>query len=314
MENKRIGKVKIINLKHKLNDKYLDQSEEFLYGFFDKPQSQKQDEINKVLDSNPSWPNRYHLSPQREFLLEWYPFKKNSSLLEVGAGCGALTGLFCRKLTYVYSNEITSQRGEIIAKRFSDKNNLEVIIGNITSLNYELKVNYVVVVGVLEYAGRFIKVKGDTFRKPYVEFFMQIKKYLKPSGHLLLAIENKLGLKYIAGGKEDHYGNLFSSLENYPDYKGIRTFSKNEVITLLRKAGFDNINFYYPYPDYKLPLSIFSDEGIEKLNLSLSSYAHIVDFSNERLPLFNEVIFAENLASEGVLSKFANSFLIDTTV
>ena len=44
-----------------------------------------------ILDKN-SWAVLYHLSKQRENILKWYPFEKNASILEVGAGCGAVTG------------------------------------------------------------------------------------------------------------------------------------------------------------------------------------------------------------------------------
>ena len=36
-------------------------------------------------------------SPSRENILNWYPFKKEDVVLEVGAGMGAVTGLLCRK-------------------------------------------------------------------------------------------------------------------------------------------------------------------------------------------------------------------------
>jgi len=288
---------------------YIDQSEKFLLNFFDKPQSQKQKQINSVLSRNPSWPIFYHLSPQRKWILEWYPFDKNGSLLEVGAGCGAVTEVFLRKLKSVVANELTKDRAMIIKKRYSDYKNLSVKTGNFVDMTNNLRFDYITAIGVLEYSGKYIDGKNK-FYDPFQKFLLNVKKILKPNGHFLLAIENKLGLKYFSGGKEDHYGNSFSSIENYPNYNGIRTFSKVEIITLLKGCGFKNLDFYYPYPDYKLPNTILTDEGFN-LNMTLSSFSQIVDFSNERLPLFNEVIAAYNLGSENILGKFSNSFLID---
>jgi len=295
---------------------YTDQSEDFLLNFFDKPQSQKQEEIYKILSKNPPWPILYHLSPQREFLLDWYKFKKNASILEIGAGCGALTGLFTRKLKNVYSNELTSIRANIIEHRFSDKPNLTVYAGNLADLDLKLKVDYLSVIGVLEYSGKYItQVTGDNYYQPFLNFLLLIKKFLSKNGHLLLAIENKIGLKYLAGGKEDHYGTLFRSLEGYPSYQGIRTFSKNELSDLLHKAGFKKVDFYYPFPDYKMPSSILTDEGLSQdINISKSSYAPISDLSNERVPLFNEITMADSLDKENILGKFSNSFLIDAII
>src|SRR3989338_8758365 len=77
------------------------------------------------------WPILYHLSTCRRNLLEWYPFKNNAHLLEIGAGCGALTGLFCEKVKRVKVVELSKRRAEIIEKRHKDKKNLDIYVGNI---------------------------------------------------------------------------------------------------------------------------------------------------------------------------------------
>ena len=43
----------------------------------------------------------YALSDQRENLLEWYPFRPEGTLLEVGSGYGAMTGVYSRHLAEV---------------------------------------------------------------------------------------------------------------------------------------------------------------------------------------------------------------------
>lgn len=48
------------------------------------------------LRNDKRWPVAYHFSPQRRFLLEWLPIKKTDSVLEIGCGCGALTGELVR--------------------------------------------------------------------------------------------------------------------------------------------------------------------------------------------------------------------------
>ncbi len=309
--------VKLLDQNNQTLEKtYQDPAEDFLINFFNKPQSQKNKSIAKILSINPSWPILYHLSYQRELLLNWYPFNKKSNLLEIGAGCGALTGLFCTKVNKVIANELTTKRASIIAKRYADKKNLQVWAGNLSNFNTDEKFDYISLIGVLEYAGMFYPGdRKNNFYDPYLDSLKKLIPLLTTSGKLLLAIENKLGFKYIAGGKEDHYGSLFSSLENYPNYTGIRTFSKGELIKLLHLAGFKKINFFYPFPDYKLPNIVFSDFYLKNgLNLPKSYYAHIVDQAHQRIFLFNEVIFAENLFQEHVLDKFANSFLVEASL
>ena len=84
--------------------------------------------------------------------------------------------------------------------------------------------DYVVVNGVLEYAMSF--TKGDT---PYETFLENMGQYLSEAGKILIAIENKLGLKYFAGAPEDHTDLQFFGINRYPGNHTVRTFSKTEL-------------------------------------------------------------------------------------
>ena len=102
------------------------------------------------------WALLYHLSPMRENLLEWYDFGEGKSLLEIGAGCGALTGLFCRKLSRVVAVDLSKKRSLINAERNRQRENLEIIVGNFEDIRTEEKFDYVTLIGVLEYSIYYI--------------------------------------------------------------------------------------------------------------------------------------------------------------
>lgn len=44
------------------------------------------------------FPILYHLSPVRENILNWYPFREEGVCLEIGSGCGAISGLLCDRM------------------------------------------------------------------------------------------------------------------------------------------------------------------------------------------------------------------------
>ena len=75
---------------------------------------------------------------------------------------------------------------------------------------------------------------------------------------------------------------------------------------LLDKAGFENYDFFYPYPDYRYPFEIFTDESVNNMGYG-RPYKNKL---NRRFELFNESKVANSMAYEGVMSHFANSFLI----
>lgn len=168
--------------------------------------------------------------------------------------------------------ELSKQRAEIIAARYPDADNLEILIGNFEDIRIEEKFDYVTLIGVLEYAGAFISGTD-----PYRNFLEKIKQYLKPDGILFIAIENRMGgLKYIAGaGGEDHTGNLMEGLEGYINNSNVKTFGRRELSSLIKDSGFHQFSFYYPHPDYKLPVEIFSEYKLPEKKLNASGRSEL---------------------------------------
>jgi SAM-dependent methyltransferase len=257
--------------------------------------------IGEVLENDNRWPVLYHLSPERRNLLEWYEFKKEGSLLEIGAGCGALTELFCERLEKVVAIELSLRRAKIIETRCKNFKNLEVFAGNFEAIELNEKFDYITLIGVLEYTKSFI-----TDKEPYKFLFNKIKNLLKPDGVLIIAIENRFGLKYWAGAREEHTGNFFESLEGYYS-KDVETFGKKELEDLLIENGFKDLKFYYPYPDYKLCFEIFSDNYLPEEDTYLPQAPN---YDNDRLVLFDESKVWKNIIKNGLFPYFSNSFLV----
>ena len=246
-----------------------------------------------------SFPMIYHFSGVRENILNWYPLKKSDSVLEIGAGCGAITGMLCRKAGHVTSVELSKRRADINYARNRDKENLTIMVGNLNDMIFSEKFDYVVVNGVLEYAMSF--TEGKT---PYETFLQRMGAYLKPEGRLLIAIENRLGLKYFAGAPEDHTDLHFFGINGYPGNQSVRTFSKNELGELLENSGFPFLRFYYPYPDYKFPTEIFTDES-----LYTNSYGRSYPvYTDKTADLFAESEGVKAFEKEKILDSFVNSF------
>lgn len=246
----------------------------------------------------------YHLSSIRENILNWYPFSKEESAIEIGAGCGAITGVLCRKLGEVVSVDLSKRRSKINYERHKNYENLEIIIGNFNDIVLEKQYDYVILNGVFEYAISF--TESDS---PYNDFLRHISRFLKPNGKFLIAIENRLGLKYFNGAKEDHTGNYFLGLNNYVGNQSVRTFSKKEITELLEEEGYKYSRFYYPYPDYKFPNEIFTDETIN-MNQYGRPYINIED---DRYWLFDEYEVGKTLIKEDIRNIFANSFLVEAS-
>ncbi len=263
---------------------------------------QNNKEYDTVLSKESRWAILYHLSPIRQNIINWYPFKEGASCLEIGGGCGAITGALCEKLKSVKVVELSKRRALINYTRHQEHSNLEILVGNLNDIKFDEKFDYITLNGVLEYAGSFTHTE-----EPYKDFLKQIKTYLKPDGKLIIAIENRYGLKYFAGAREDHTNKIFDGITGYEGNNSVRTFGKTEIETLLTQSGYPQQDFYYPHPDYKMPLEIYSQEWLPSHYSQLSSAPN---FDSQRYELFNETKAFEGIIKNNQFEFFANSFLI----
>ncbi len=250
------------------------------------------------------WPIVYHFSPLRSNIFNWYPFKKDASVLEIGAGCGALTGYLCDRVTHVTSVEKSALRSDINLKRHAAKENLDIVVDDFATMELTDKYDYVVVIGVMEYAAW-----TSPGENPADAFLRKAASFLKPDGKMLLAIENRLGFKYLSGAREDHLGQFFAGINNYVG-ESVRTYSRQELIEKIEGAGLHVNRFFYPYPDYKFPEEIFTDESVNERFPISADYR----MDATRVSLFSVKDFYQGLMTEGCAGNFANSFLVEITL
>jgi SAM-dependent methyltransferase len=298
--NEKIGNVTLNYEFYKGTDTYSDGDVEDTILSIVKDNSYEQ--IEELLTKENEWPILYHLSPIRQNILRWYDFNPQGSLLEIGAGCGAITGLFCEKTDRVVAIDLSKRRSTINAYRNKEYDNLEIMVGNFEDIRLAEKFDYVTLIGVLEYSIYYINSKD-----PFRDMLRRVKQFLKPGGKLIVAIENKYGLKYWAGAKEDHTGRNFDGIEGYHDVEKVRTFSRNTLENLLKDAGFEDNRFYYPLPDYKLPLEVYSDEYLPGKGAQREMSP---SYDQGRMAYFNEVAAFDSLCEDGLFEQFANSFLV----
>ncbi|MDD3338043.1 MAG: class I SAM-dependent methyltransferase, partial [Lachnospiraceae bacterium] len=261
------------------------------------------EEFNRIIAEKESWAVLYHFSHVRQNIVEWLPIQKTDRVLEVGAGCGAITGMLADKAKDVTCIDLSRMRSHINAYRNREKDNMQILVGNFQDIARDLKpeYDYITLIGVFEYADGYIG--GET---PYVDMLRQISGLLAPGGKIVIAIENRLGLKYWAGCTEDHVGTFFEGLEGYPNTHGIRTFSKKELLEMFQQAGDLHSRFYYPYPDYKLPMAVYSDSFLPKRG-ELTNDPRNLD--RVRIDLFNEARVYDTLIENELFPAFSNSFL-----
>ncbi|MCM1304030.1 MAG: class I SAM-dependent methyltransferase [Lachnospiraceae bacterium] len=296
-----IGKVKLDHSKYPGEDLYCDGAVED--ELLDIARNLSPVEYAGVIEERKNWPILYHLSPLRENIVEWIPMKKSDKVLEVGSGCGAITGVLSRKAASVTCVELSRKRSLINAYRHSECDNVTIHVGNFKDIEPDLPkdFDYICLIGVFEYGQSYIG--GD---KPYHDFLNILLPHLKEDGRIIIAIENKYGMKYFAGCREDHLGTYFSGIEDYADGGGVRTFGRRGLEKIFRSCKIPEYHFYYPYPDYKFMTTLYSDAYLPGKG-ELSN--NMRNFDRDRMALFSEKNAFDGVVEEGLFSLFANSYL-----
>lgn len=254
------------------------------------------------------WVTEYHFSQARHNLLRHINIKKSDNILELGAGCGAITRQLGETGAKVLAIEGSLKRAKCLALRTSDLPNVKNICSDFQRIDWDKEFDIVTLIGVLEYTPMYFKENT-----PFITCLNLVKKVLKPDGKLILAIENQLGLKYFMGYSEDHYGKPYIGIQNLYPSKNAKTLGRYKLKNLLKKCGFKSIEFQYPFPDYKIPSVILTQKAFEvnkfapeEIIAQLKSRDYLSNFSS---PYVENLVW-ENLAQNHLIPELSNSFLV----
>lgn len=199
----------------------------------------------------------------------------------MGSGYGALTGVLAEKCAHV---TVTDCREENLAvNRERNKERANITYGQpAEGETFDL----VVLLG----ADKAAESRGLAVA------LASARKRLKAGGRLVFACQNPLGLRFLAGDEPD--GEEWA-------------FTRGEAEAALAEAGFAGIQFYYPMPDYRIPLTIYSDRCLPGKGDSVNTSWV---FDKPRYACFDQESVAGMLMEEGDFGRFADSFLIIGTL
>ena len=267
---------------------------------------------DELASKSTDWASYYHLTSQRANLLRPFAEKiANGKVLELGAGCGAITRFLGELGGEVVVVEGSPNRARIIGQRCAELQNVSVFCDLIQSYETDEKFDVVTLIGVLEYAQVYVKEPN-----PLLVLLQKAKSFLKEDGMLIVAIENQLGLKYFNGAPEDHMGQAMYGINDSYSTTSPITFGRVELDALIRSAGFETTELYVPLPDYKTPVTVIYPEGFNPAHkaagwdvgaLAAGSVVH--DRQSPRHPTFSLENAWQVIARNNLVEDMANSFM-----
>lgn len=260
--------------------------------------------VNAIVD----WPSEYHLSKTRHNLLRPLNIKAHHRVLELGSGCGAMTRYLGETGATVVAVEGSKRRAQISASRCRDLPNVTIYCDNLIDFVNEEKFDFVTLIGVLEYAPKFIQSHD-----PIIRCLEHARSFLKEDGILVLAIENQLGLKYFNGFAEDHLGVPYYGINDLYCKTDPITFGRHTISEKLNTAGFHKQKFLFPFPDYKHPTLILDESAFLDKRLNIPDLLHRSisnDHTGQNRRTFHEQLAWKPIADNNLIPDLANSFLV----
>ncbi|MHB8788711.1 MAG: methyltransferase domain-containing protein [Desulfobulbaceae bacterium] len=288
-----------------------EEAEEYLRTCFECVEDLSVDSV-QLQEKIRDWSSEYHLSPARANLIRSIRLEGMMNILELGSGCGAITRYLGEQGCTVEAVEGSRSRAELARKRCKGLANVHVVNANFNALAFpEKQYDAIFLVGVLEYSEMFLPGKKSA-RECLISIIRIVQQALKPDGIMVIAIENRMGLKYWLGAGEDHFGQPDIGLYGYPVDKGIQTYDKRQWERIFSDAGVGKYTFVYPFPDYKLPRVLLSDDFVadEPYAYSLLNRISSADHLSGWQATDDEYLRWKALHESGYLGEFANSFLI----
>jgi len=228
-----------------------------------------------LTSSNPKIKDLYLFTdcPSRADGSFYLSLTRESSVLDLGSGLGSYTFALSPRVKEIMAADTNFESLRFISLRARQDGRKNITAAQIEPLDYgrlpfaDKSFDAVIMNGVLEWVGAFLK-RGDPL-KIQQKCLTEVRRTLKPGGEVWIGIENRFGLRYFMGTPDDHL--TYYSKEKKTAYTSLlprfiaswitsrrlgrpyRTYTHSlwGLKRLLRRAGFAEMEFFFPEDDYR---------------------------------------------------------------
>ena len=260
----------------------------------------------ELLNGSSNYAYLYHLCEERGYITEVMDITPQTRVLEIGSECGGVTKALLSQAGAV-DCVCTNERHALINAYRNQEHSFSIHVGYVENLELDKQYDVVTLIGALSYASRY-----SNSQQPFKALLEFAYSHLAPGGKLFIAAENTIGMKFLAGAPYDYSPDAYYNLQNVQtstEQSKYRTFTKSQLENILQETGLSSVYFYYPYPDYKFPSMIFSDD----MYMDVSYINAGNEYQYKRFSVFNESMAYLTLSGTEELKMLANSFLVEAT-
>jgi ubiquinone/menaquinone biosynthesis C-methylase UbiE len=207
------------------------------------------------------------LSPKRAGFIDVLKPPKNDTILDLGAGMGAISLQLSKSFSQVYALDLAFERLaflQVVAEQEGTTGIRTICHRDVCNLPFQSDMlDAALMMGVFEYFP--LSYPKETVRDVQLKALTELHRVISPGGTLFIGTKNRFGWPYWAGAT-DNSGLRFGSvlprrladiasraLLRHP-YRTV-TDSYQGYTSLLEEAGFEDLRFYWPVNGYQESLS-----------------------------------------------------------
>ena len=240
----------------------------------------------------------FHLSPQRADLLRPVRHLLRHSVLELGAGCGPITRFLGEQAQRVVAVEPHTEWARINRLRCA----------NLPHVSIRRDVPRTAT-GAPELFAAVVCV-GPRGALP--DAIAQARQHLAPGGTLILAVENQLGLKYLAGACDDRTALPYHGIHDSYAAAQAQPLGRQMLSQLLCAGGFACTTFMMPFPDWQQPVVVLTPAGARAPGPLMANLLRRAapDRAGSSVRAFSEELAWPLVQRNGLTEDLANAFLL----
>jgi SAM-dependent methyltransferase len=247
----------------------------------------------------PNAPNKLQeaLAPNRVSWTCLLDIDSSWKVLDIGAGTG---GVACQLARDCFSVGLDKSWCDALFMQLRAKQDnlsqFQAVVADALGIPFESsQFDLAVMIGSFEWIPT--GWPSDHPKEVQLRALKEVWRILKPGGRFFLGIENRYYLGYFLGIPEPHTELKYISLmdNHYADAlsRDLRgkpylelTHSKNEYIELLKEAGFEQIQVFWLYPNYRLPDHIIPLDHVNSVQTFVETHLDPRDFGGKEMLLY----------------------------
>lgn len=244
-----------------------------------------QEDIKKEI---PQWLFLQEFSERRTNIVRWIDLSSEDTVLEVGAGCGAVTGYLSQHAGHVVCIERRGVMAQILKCRYAKERQIEILDDGMEHLVESMKFDKI-----------FVWDMDAVSPQDLIEQLQTLADRLTEQGAMYVGLQNRFALRRWAGYQDETMSIEFANSAMY--------VSRNELDHMLEAFRSRGIMLYYPYPDSRYMLSLYSDQHLP-VQGELTENA--VPSPKKYLSRLDEKLLFDELIEAGEYTQYANSYLL----